>query len=45
MDTVDILNEFKCLNKMAKKINTIQKIDLNCLHVDYEIFKKNLYKI
>lgn len=41
MDTVDILNEFKCLNKMAKKINTIQKIDLNCLHVDYEIFKNS----
>lgn len=45
MDTVDILMEFKCLNKMTKKINTIQKMDLNCLHVDYEIFehsKKNL---
>lgn len=40
-DTEDILQEIKCLKKMTQKYKTIQKIDLNSLHVDYEIFENS----
>ena len=40
-NTEDILQEFKCLKKMAQKYKTIEKIDLNSLHVDYEIFENS----
>ena len=39
--TEDILQEFKSLKKMSKKLNDIQKIDLDSLDIDYEIFKKS----
>ena len=39
--TEDILQEFKSLKKLDKKLNTIEKIDLDCLYVDYEIFKNS----
>ena len=39
--TEDILQEFKCLKKLTKKFKDIQKIDLNSLHVDYEIFESS----
>ncbi len=37
--TEDILQEFKSLKKLSKKLNTIQKLDLDSLDVDYEIFE------
>lgn len=40
-NTEDILQEIKCLKKMAQKYRTIEKIDLNSLHVDYEIFENS----
>ena len=40
-NTEDILQEIKCLKRMTQKYKTIQKIDLNCLHVDYEIFENS----
>ena len=40
-NTEDILQEFKSLKKMSKKLNDIQKIDLDSLHVDYEIFENS----
>ena len=40
-NTEDILQEIKCLKKMTQKYKTIQKIDLNSLHVDYEIFENS----
>ena len=39
--TEDILQEFKSLKKLSKKLNTIQKLDLNSLDVDYEIFESS----
>lgn len=35
----DILQEFKSLRKFSKKLKDIQKLDLNSLDVDYEIFE------
>lgn len=40
-NTEDLLQEIKCLKKMTQKYKTIQKIDLNSLHVDYEIFENS----
>ena len=40
-NTEDILQEFRSLKKMSKKLNDIQKIDLDSLHVDYEIFENS----
>ena len=40
-NTEDILQEIKCLKKMTQKYKTIQKVDLNSLHVDYEIFENS----
>ncbi len=41
MNTEDILFEFKCLKKMYKKYKDIQKIDLNSLNIDYDIFENS----
>lgn len=37
--TEDILQEFKSLRKFSKKLKDIQKLDLNSLDVDFEIFE------
>ena len=37
-DTEDILQEFKSLKKILKKLDTIEKIDLHSLDIDYKIF-------
>lgn len=37
-DTADILQEFKPLRKMIKTLDTIDKVSLDCLDVDYHIF-------
>ena len=37
-ETEDILQEFKCLKKLTKKFKDIEKINLDSLHVDYDIF-------
>lgn len=42
-DTEDILQEISSLKKLQKKLNTIQRINLSSLDVDYEIFE-NLKK-
>ena len=42
-DTEDILQEIPSLKKLQKKLNTIQRINLSSLDVDYEIFE-NLKK-
>lgn len=38
-DTEDILQELKCLRKFSKKLKDIQKLNLNSLDVDFEIFE------
>ena len=38
-DTEDILQEFKCLRKLIRNLNEIEKINLDSLDVDYEIFE------
>lgn len=37
--TEDILQEFKSLRNFSKKLKDIQKLDLDSLDVDYEIFE------
>ena len=37
--TEDILQEFKSLRNFSKKLKDIQKLDLNSLDVDFEIFE------
>ena len=37
-ETEDILQEFKCLKKLTKKFKNVEKINLDSLHVDYDIF-------
>ena len=37
-ETEDILQEFKCLKKLTKKFKDVEKINLDSLHVDYDIF-------
>ncbi len=37
----DILQEFKSLKKMSKKLKDIQKLDLNSLDVDFGIFESS----
>ena len=37
--TEDILQEFKSLKKFSRKLNDIQKLDLDSLDVDFEIFE------
>lgn len=39
--TEDILQEFKCLRKLSKTFKDIQKINLDSLDVDYEIFENS----
>ena len=39
--TEDILQEFKSLRIFSKKLKDIQKLDLNSLDVDYEIFESS----
>ena len=39
--TEDILQEFKSLKKLSKKLNAIQKLDLDSLDVDFEIFESS----
>ena len=38
-DTEDILQELKCLSNFSKKLKDIQKLNLNSLDVDFEIFE------
>ena len=38
-DTEDILQEFKYLRKLIRNLNEIEKINLNSLDVDFEIFE------
>ena len=39
--TEDILQEFKSLKKFSRKLNAIQKLDLDSLDVDFEIFESS----